>query len=210
VVRLADQAVRLGSPETPLNFASLVPKACDDKVSSVPTLDDNKELVDYSSSLERMNLEVNVVHLFVDGSVPTEEDFANLDFGPNDAIFQKPKDTNNHLKALYMKGHINGKPISRMLVDGGAIVNLMAYSLFKKLGGLDEELIKTNMTMSGVGGGEPIGAKGVISMGLTIGSKTLATAFFVTETQDNFSFILGRDWIHANKCVPSTLHQILI
>lgn len=97
-----------------------------------------------------------------------------------------------------------------MLVDGGAIVNLMPYSLFKKLGGSDEELIKTNMTVSGVGGGEPMGAKGVVSMELTIGSKTLATAFFVAETQGNFSLILGRDWIHANQCVPSTLHQCLI
>jgi hypothetical protein len=166
--------------------------------------------MDYSSSPKQMNLEINVVHLFEDGSVPTEEDLAHLDFGPKYAIFQKPKDTNNHLKALYMKGHINGKPISRMLVDGGAIVNLMLYSPFKKLGGSDEELIKTNMTVSGVGGGEPMGAKGVISMELTIGSKTLATAFFVAETQGNFSLILGRDWIHENKCVPSTLHQILI
>jgi hypothetical protein len=86
----------------------------------------------------------------------------------------------------------------------------MSYSLFKKLGGSDEELIKTNMTVSGVGGGEPIRVEGVISMELTIGSKTLSTTFFVAETQGNFSLILGRDWIHANKCVPSTLHQILI
>jgi hypothetical protein len=86
----------------------------------------------------------------------------------------------------------------------------MSYSLFRKFGGSDEELIKTNMTINGVGGGEPMGAKGVISMELTIGSKTLATAFFVAETQGNFSLILGRDWIHANKCVPSTLHQMLI
>jgi hypothetical protein len=86
----------------------------------------------------------------------------------------------------------------------------MPYSLFKKLGGSDEELIKTNMTVSGIGGGEPMGAKGVISTELTIGSKTLATAIFVSETQGNFSLILGRDWIHANKCVPSTLHQMLI
>jgi hypothetical protein len=183
--------------------------ACHDKVSSVPTLEDDEELVDYSFFPKRMNLEINVVHLFVDGSIPTE-DLAHLDLGHKDAIFQKPKDTDNHLKALYMKGHINGKPISRMLVDGGAIVNLMSYSLFKKLGGSDEELIKTNMIVSGVGGGKPIGAKGVISMELTIGSKTLATAFFVVETQGNFSLILGGDWIHANKCVPSTLHQILI
>jgi hypothetical protein len=88
-----------------------------------------------------MNLEINVVNLFVDCSVPTEVDLAHLDFGPKDAVFQKPRDTDNHLKALYMKCHINGKPVSRMLVDGGVIVNLMSYSLFKKLGGSDEELI---------------------------------------------------------------------
>jgi len=66
------------------------------------------------------------------------------------------------------------------------------------------------MTISGVGGGDPIGAKRVASMELTVGSKTLATTFFVFEVQGNFSLILGRDWIHANQCVPSTLHQILI
>ena len=109
-----------------------------------------------------------------------------------------------------MRGHINGKPVSRMLVDSGAIVNLMPYSLYKKLGGTDEELIKMNMMVSGVGGGDPIGAKRVASMELTIGSKTVAMAFFVSEVQDNFNLILGRDWIHASQCVPSSLHQFLI
>ena len=91
-----------------------------------------------------------------------------------------------------------------MPVDSGAIVNLMLNSLYKKLGGMDEELIKTNMTVSGVGGGDPIGAKGVALMELTVGSKTIATAFFVSEVQGNFSRILGRDWIHDNQCVPAT------
>ena len=47
-------------------------------------------------------------------------------------------------------------------------------------------------------------------MELTIGSKTLATAFFIAEVQGNYNLILGRDWIHANQCVPSTLHQFLV
>ena len=50
-----------------------------------------------------------------------------------------------------MRGHINGKLVSRMLVDSGAIVNLMPYSLYKKLSGTDEELIKMNMTVNCVG-----------------------------------------------------------
>ena len=86
----------------------------------------------------------------------------------------------------------------------------MSYSLYKKLGRIDEELIKMNMTVSGVGGGDPIGAKGVASMELTVGSKTVARAFFVSDVQGNFNLILGRDWIHANQCVPSFLHQFLI
>jgi hypothetical protein len=53
-------------------------------------------------------------------------------------------------------------------------------------------------------------ARGVVSMELTVGSKSLATAFFVIEVQGNYSVILGRDWIHANHCIPSTLHQFLI
>jgi hypothetical protein len=86
----------------------------------------------------------------------------------------------------------------------------MPYSLYKKLGGQDEDLIKTNMTVIGVGGSELISAKGVASMELTIGSKTLVTAFFILEVQGNYNLILGRDWIHANQCVPSTLHQFLV
>jgi hypothetical protein len=133
-----------------------------------------------------------------------------MSFGPRDAVFQRPKDLENHLKPLYIQGHLDGTPISWTLVDGGAIINLMSYSFFKKMGRSDEELIKTNMMINDIGGGDPIGAKGVASMEITVGSKTLATAFFIAEVQGNYSVILGQDWIHANRCIPSTLHQFLI
>jgi hypothetical protein len=43
------------------------------------------------------------------------------------ATFKKPEeDKHRHLKALYMKGHIDGKPDTKMLVDGGAAVNIMS------------------------------------------------------------------------------------
>jgi hypothetical protein len=38
-----------------------------------------------------------------------------------------------------------------MLVDGGTAVNLMSSSIFKKLGRVDDELMKTNLTLNGVG-----------------------------------------------------------
>jgi hypothetical protein len=106
-----------------------------EKVPAVPSVLDDEKLVDYEASLECSNIEINVVHFFEDYYAVSEEDADHLDFGPGEAVFQKPKKSDNHLKALYMRGHINGKSISRMLVNGGAIMNLMPYSLYNKLGG---------------------------------------------------------------------------
>jgi hypothetical protein len=96
-----------------------------------------------------------------------------------------------------------------MLIKGGVVINLILYAVFKKLGQEDNELVKTSLALNGVGG-NPMEARGVVSMELTVGSKSLATAFFVVEVQGNYSVILGRDWIHTNRCVPSTSHQFLI
>ena len=109
-----------------------------DEAPAVPPTVEDEELVDYEASPEHTNLEVNVVHLSSDYFVVPEEDLAHLQFGPREAVFQKLSEKDNHLKALYMRGHINGKPVTRMLVDGGAIVNLMPYSLYKKLGCQDK------------------------------------------------------------------------
>jgi hypothetical protein len=67
-----------------------------------------------------------------------------------------------------------------MLVDSSAAVNLMPYTVFRKLGREDNELMKTNLTLNGVGGNS-METRGVISMELTVGSKSLATAFFIVE-----------------------------
>ena len=45
---------------------------------------------------------------------------------------------------------------------------------------------------------------------LTIRSKTLLTTFFVIDGKGSYSLLLSRDWIHANCCVPSTMHQCLV
>ena len=45
------------------------------------------------------------------------------------AIFDKPV-KHRHLKALYVKGFIDGKPMNKMLVDRVASVNLMPYTSF--------------------------------------------------------------------------------
>jgi hypothetical protein len=66
---------------------------------------------------------------------------------------------------LYIHGLIDGKLISRMLIDGGAAVNLMSYSIFKKLGREDDELVNTKLTLNSMGGGQPDGSPGCHLLG---------------------------------------------
>ena len=89
------------------------------------------------------------------------------------AIFDKPvKD--RHLKALYVKGFVDGKPMSKMLVDGGAFVNLMPYTTFHKLGKGPRDLIEIHMMLKDFGG-DPSKTQGAMNVELTIGSKTLCS-----------------------------------
>ena len=67
------------------------------------------------------------------------------------AIFDKSV-KHRHLKALYMKGFVDGKPMSKMLVGGGASVNLMPYTTFCKLGKGQGDLIETDMMLKDFGG----------------------------------------------------------
>jgi hypothetical protein len=71
--------------------------------------------------------------------------------GLKEAVFEKPEESSQHLKPLYIQGHIDGKLMSEMLIDGGIVVNLMPYSIFKKLGREDDELVKTILMLNGVG-----------------------------------------------------------
>jgi hypothetical protein len=172
-------------------------------------LDDDEASLIKDGSPPPIGMDINMVFTLPAEFRGMEEEVTQMCLGPNEVMFEKFKESIKHLMPLYIRGHIDGKPVSRMLINGGAAINLMSYSIFNKLGREDDDLVKTNLTLNGVGG-NPMEARGIISMELTIGSKSLATAFFVIEVQDNYSVILGRNWIHVNHCVSSTLHQFLI
>ena len=62
------------------------------------------------------------------------------------AMFDKPV-KHRHLKALYVKGLVDGKSMNKMLMDGGASVNFMPYTTFHKLGKGPGDLIETDMML---------------------------------------------------------------
>jgi hypothetical protein len=135
---------------------------------------------------------------------------AQLDCGPQPVIFEKPREKNyKHLKAMYLKGYINDHPVNKMLVDTGATVNIMPYSVLRLLGCSVEDLIKNNVALSDFNG-QASEAQGILNVDLTVGSKTIPTSFFIVNNKSTYTILLGRDWIHANCCIPSMMHQCLI
>jgi hypothetical protein len=113
-------------------------------------LDDNGSPLIKDGSPPPIGMDINMVF-----TLSTEfrgaEEVAQMCLSPKEIVFEKPEESSQHMKPLYVRGHIDGRPISQMLVDGGAAVNLMPYSVFKKLGREDDELIKTNLMLNGVG-----------------------------------------------------------
>ena len=58
--------------------------------------------------------------------------------------------------------------------------------------------------------GQPSEAMGVLNVELTVGRETIPTSFFIVNSKNTYIVLLGRDWIHVNCCVPSTMHQCLV
>jgi hypothetical protein len=81
--------------------------------------------------------------------------------------------------------------------------------VLRRLGRSAEDLIKTNITLSDFNG-QASEAQGVLNVHLIMGSKTVLTSFFIVSSKSMYTVLLGRDWIHANYCIPSTMHQCLI
>jgi hypothetical protein len=122
--------------------------------------------------------------------------------------FHKPV-KNRHMRPLYLRGYVNGKPLTKMFVKGRVAINMMSYTTFGKLGIGPRDLTPTSIVLNDFAG-NPSDTKGCIHVDLMIGSKTLLTTFFVIEGKGAYSLLLGKDWIHANCCIPSTMHQQLV
>jgi hypothetical protein len=112
------------------------------------------------------------------------------------------------LRSQKIQARLDGTPIGHMLIDGGASVNILLLSLFKKLDHVECDLKCTNLSLSSFAG-DPMVGKGIICKELMVGSKTVPTTFMM-DVKGHYNMMLGWDWMHANECVLSTLHQCMI
>ncbi|KAL3516726.1 hypothetical protein ACH5RR_023628 [Cinchona calisaya] len=59
----------------------------------------------------------------------------------NKVVLTKPNiEMAYHLKLLFMQGHLNGIPLTRMMVDNGAAVNILLARMMKRMGKTTEDL----------------------------------------------------------------------
>jgi hypothetical protein len=86
-------------------------------------------------------LDVNIVFVIsVEFRAPESPEVAELAARAEWAMFERSVKPGEHMKPLYIRGHIDGTPVRRMMVDGSASINIIPLTLFEKLGWREDEL----------------------------------------------------------------------
>ena len=112
---------------------------------------------------------------------------------PKKVILEKPiVEMLRHIKPLYVSAHFNGKLMSKALVDNGSVVNAMSLRMLRALGRSIGDLIESEVFLSAFIG-EISKTLGVLSIDITLGSKTSLLAFFVINSIANYNALLRRD-----------------
>ncbi|GKU89762.1 hypothetical protein SLEP1_g3857 [Rubroshorea leprosula] len=124
--------------------------------------------------------------------VPAHEEEEEHDIFSEQIIFNKSNESvTRHIKPLYISAHMDGVPVNRVLVDNGAAVNVIPSFILRNLGKNSEDLVYTDITISDFTGGISK-SKGVLLVALTVGNKTLVSAFFVVDSSATYNALLGR------------------
>ena len=64
---------------------------------------------------------------------------------------------------MFVKDRVDGQPVSKILIDGGATINIMTHVMYQKLGKEDQDLTKTDMMLKDFEGNVSP-AKGVLTV----------------------------------------------
>lgn len=114
----------------------------------------------------------------------------------------------SHLKPLFIQAKINEIGVNKVLVDGGHAVNLLPQSLLKNIGLSKSDLKPHSVVLSNYKGksGSSFGA---VEVDLVVGTVKRETLFLVVASKANYNLLLGREWIHGVRAVPSSMHQRL-
>ncbi|BFG22593.1 hypothetical protein CerSpe_088670 [Prunus speciosa] len=114
-----------------------------------------------------------------------------------------------HLRPLFISARINGVPFKKVLIDGGAAVNILPFKRLEKLGKNKADLIPTDLTVSNFAG-TITATHGILVAEFEVGSKNLMVSYLVVDSTSSYHALMGRDWIHQSMSIPSSLQQELL
>ncbi|CAL8163276.1 unnamed protein product [Prunus armeniaca] len=108
--------------------------------------------------------------------------------------FSKPtREMANHLRPLFITANFRGIPIPKVMVDGGAAINLLPHRLLSRMGKTEKDLIATCFTVTNFAGGITK-TLGILDVDVIVETKELKIAFFVIDTTSTtYNALLGRD-----------------
>ena len=96
---------------------------------------------------------------------------------PQKVILEKPSvEMTRHIKPLYVRAHLSGRPISKVLIDYGSTVNVMSLRMLRALGMSINDLIETKVAVSAFTR-EVSKTLGILPINITSGRKTSLSAF---------------------------------
>uniref|UniRef100_A0A2N9I887 Uncharacterized protein n=1 Tax=Fagus sylvatica TaxID=28930 RepID=A0A2N9I887_FAGSY len=98
--------------------------------------------------------------------------------------------------------------VQRVLVDQGSFAEIMYKGLYEKLGLKEADLANFTTPVFGFTGESTV-PMGKTTLPVLAGPISLQTEFIVVRGTSPYNAIVGRDWLHRMKAVPSTLHQKL-
>lgn len=121
-------------------------------------------------------------------------------------FFERPNESmKSHQKPLFIRGKVGSVGVNKILVDGGAAVNLMSHYMLKRFGKDDADIRLHNMVLSNYEG--KVGTlMGVIQIDLIVVTITRPTIFMVIASKANYNMLLDRERIH-DICVIPSMHQ---
>ena len=96
-----------------------------------------------------------------------------------------------HLRPFYIKAHVNGKPVNGVLIDEGAMLNVIPRSKVKRLGKSHKDNKETNMTVSNFTE-RSTPALGFLIAELKVRSRTTNIVFFIVDAKLGYVMLLGR------------------
>ena len=112
---------------------------------------------------------------------------------PHKVILEKPSmEMTRHIKPVYVRAHLNGRPVSKVLIDNGSTVNVMTLRMLRALRRSISDLIEIEVVVSTFTEGVSK-TLGILPIDIIIDNKTSLSIVSMINSTASYNILLERD-----------------